>query len=179
MPKLTQQELSQIKDFAAKVGQARVGRDRANNDQGNHRILREITGKVGEVGARKELGYGAVDFTVYKGTKTLVKNTAFDLAPNIHVKTCNLKYRATKYDGFLVGLSDSIVKAPQKEDKIILVYADESGNYEVVGYVYVSEVAHLYKPPVNTNLLHKIALYTKDIEDYVRPIEEIIGGRSL
>lgn len=173
--KLTKEEMAKIKDFCTTLSSKRRQRDIVNNDTGNHRIIRELTGKAGEYAAWKVTKIGSVDFEIYAAAD-VKKKCLGDLDEHTHVKTCHAKYKDTRYDGWLVGILEKWIDNPHEDDKIILAYGDEGGTVEIAGYILAKEVVGMYKLPINRKLEHKVALYRKDIDSYIRDIKEIING---
>lgn len=169
---LDKAELSQIKKFCEAVTKARTARDRKNNDTGDHRIIREMVGKIGEYAAWKATGIGEVDFNIYKD-REVSKNCVGDLDEVTHVKTCAEEYRDTKYDGWLVSLYDKFFDAPKLDDRIILCYATIDGAVDVVGWVKATEMKPFYRLPQNRKLAHKLAIYRSDISHIIYPIESL------
>lgn len=169
---LTPDELAKVKKFCDELSPKRLQRDIVNNDTGGHRIIRELTGKVGEYAAWKATGIGQVDFNIYAASQVKHKCMG-DLDDHTHVKTCHSKWRGTKYDGWLVGYLESYIDKPADNDRIILTYGDEAGLVDVVGFIYAKEVKGKYRLPVNRRLEHKVALYAEDMGPFMRPLEEL------
>jgi len=70
--------LHKCKDHAWKVYLARADQDKANDDEGEHRYMRKLIGKIGEVGAG-EAGYeGEIDWKIWERPASLP-----DLGDNI------------------------------------------------------------------------------------------------
>lgn len=169
---LTQTELSKIKTFCNDVHTARSNRDRRNKDEGEHRIVREMVGKIGEYAAWKATGIGQVDFKIYKD-REVSKNCDGDLTPYTHVKTCAEEYRGTKYDGWLISLYDRWFDKPQIDDRIILCYAKVDGWVDVAGWVKATEMKPFYRLPQSRKLTHKLAWYAEDINHLIYDLGEL------
>jgi hypothetical protein len=159
--------LTKIVEFCKKVHAARATRNKRNNDSGDHRLTREITGKVGEACVAYLLNlWHKIDFDVYETGN--VKFEA-DLGKHIHVKTCHIDAKGTELDSWLVDKSDDVFHNPHKNDKIYLAYANELGKCEVLGYVNAVDVYWIWKS--SKTLFHKMALYIDDIKDLIHPIK--------
>lgn len=129
---------------------------------------------MGEVMAWKSSGVGSVDLEIYEDGHQM-RNFDGDLAPHIHVKTCNLRFKGNPiYDSWTVDRKDPLCMCPTSEDKIILVYADSFDVYaegEVVGFVNAVDIKDKWKP--TKKIPHKVAIYLEDIKDLILPIENI------
>lgn len=170
--KLGPTDLAVIREFCEKVQVARRKRDSRNKDTGEHRIIREMLGKTGEYAAWKATGLGSVDFQIYPDG-TVFENCSGDLGPHWHVKTANTQYRGTRYDGWLVGKGEKIVDTPTIRDILILCYADDTGEVDVIGWVRATEVKSFYRRPVSPKLNHKTALYYDDIKHLIYNLEDL------
>ena len=166
--KLTAKQLVTIENFCHRVSEARESRNRYNNDSGKHRIEREITGKVGEYAAWAVSGIGEVDFSIHETGSVKFDG---DLTPTTHVKTCHSKYRGSNYDGWLIDKGDPVRKNPGDSDFIILVYADNNGNADVIGCVWAYDLLKHWRRPMNSKLRHKDAIYMSEIKHLIEPVE--------
>lgn len=174
---LTKKQLKEIEKFCVAVQEARKGRDKKNNDEGEHRIKREMVGKIGELAACVATGIGQVDFAIYD-SKELLKNCDYDLADGIHVKTCEASAKGTKFDGWLISVWEKWLNDPTSLDAMIFCYADDKGQVDVIGWLYVSEIRQLIRPPVSRKLSHKVAVYAEDIIKYIRNIELLKSAKN-
>jgi hypothetical protein len=159
----TKEEINQISKAATAIHNKRFGRDFRNGDTGNHRIEREIIGKLGEVAASKYYG-GTVDFSLREsGTFTFDS----DLDENVHVKTCSYDERY-KSNSWTMDRSDPLIIRPDPKDIIVLVYAklneDGTGETEVVGHVYAKDIISHYVDCRSPRMKHKCAFYWEDIK---------------
>lgn len=152
----SQEQLDNIIAFAIKVNKARYSRDSNNKDQGRHRIIREIVGKVGEESAVAYCG-GQVNYDIFK---TGTYNHSADIGPNVYVKTCSSE-EAKKYGtSWLFDRYDPLVVEPQSDQKIILVCANQDGKAYVLGHVCATDLAGLFGP--SRKLPHKVAIWLND-----------------
>jgi hypothetical protein len=161
--KLSDKLVDFITKFCEKVHAARKQRDLCNKDRGKQRIKNEITGKVGEVAAWKVCGGKQPDFEIYENGRP---NFDADLGNHIHVKTCHLRYKGRPLDSWTVDKRDPLCFNPHPKDVIVLVYANEYGDNEVVGYVNATDVKPYWRP--TRNLYHKLAIYRSDIKEFIQ-----------
>ena len=156
-----------IFQYAREVNAKRYNRNFRNNDLGNHRILREAVGKLGEFGACKV--YGGVPDLELRENGTFYFD--HDLNPGVHVKTCSFQERA-RSDSWTFDKKDPIVKSPADHERVILTYADineekSCGEVEVVGYVMAKDLVDKYVPCRSPTMSHKCAILRADIEDLI------------
>lgn len=169
---LTKEQLAEVASFCDKVTAARKKRDIRNNDTGDHRIKREMIGKIGEYGVAIAIGIGSVDFKIYSDGQ-VNKNCQSDLAPGVHVKTCNLESKGKRADGWLISISERLLTDSGKSDIVIFCYASLAGAIEVVGWLSAAECKQYLRPPVNRNLQHKLAIYASDVDGKLMNISEV------
>lgn len=156
-----------IIQYAKDVNAKRYNRNRRNNDLGDHRVLREAVGKLGEVGACKVYG-GKPDFGLREDGTFYFDH---DLKQGLHVKTCSYKER-TMSDSWTFDRKDPVVRNPADDEKIVLTYADinlESGvgEVEVVGHVMAKDLVGKYVPCRSPTMSHKCAILRADIENLI------------
>jgi hypothetical protein len=160
-----------IKERAHQIHQARHRRDERRNDVRSSENC--LLGLLGEVIAWKQSGIGKVDFKIYPDGHEK-RNFDGDLMKYVHVKTCRLALHGTVYDSWLIDKKDPLYTHPDPWDIIILCYAEvyeDHGKGTSIGFVLAHEVQHVIKP--SQKIPHKVALYRKDIKDYIKPIKDI------
>lgn len=170
--RITGKTFQKIRNRAKKIHEARASRDQRRNDErGPYQC---IVGLMGEVMAWKASGVGSIDLEIYEDGHQ-ERNFDGDLAPYVHVKTCNLRFKGNSaYDSWIVDMKDPLCTNPAPEDKIILVYADSYNDYaigEVAGFVNAVDVKDIWKP--TKKIPHKVAIYIDDIKGMIHPIENI------
>lgn len=163
--KLNKTGLTKIHKFCEVVHKKRSTRDTKRNDVSPNRLNNEIIGKIGECAAWKATKIGKLDFS-YRETNTFKYDG--DLDENTHVKTCHIKYKDSQFDSWTVDKKDPVCVSPKDNDIIILVYANEEGYSEIIGFVNAKEIQPYWKP---TKLIpHKLAIYKNDIIHMVKNI---------
>lgn len=184
---ITKTELAKVDAFCRQIQikqSHRGSRDLKHHDTGKGRLLNNLVGKLGEVGAAKVVG-GEVDFHIWAtGAKgrdhfdpdIINPTTSYFRGKDIHVKTCHSKYGTINKDkiypsarsSWTVDARDPILVQPSNRDILVLMFADEQGNVFSYAWVEAEKVQPFWRPCMSAFMAHKRALYLQDIKDMLR-----------
>lgn len=166
MDHLSSHMLEKIRNTSKAIVDKRLkdrDKKRGDNDR-DFRIQNQMVGMVGETAAYEKY----IEINPEAKMDTEVWNRpkfGGDLDQYTHVKTCHTRAKGGPLDSWTCDKKDPIITGPEEDDAIILVYANEQGEYEIVGFVWAMEVQNLWKP--TAKLPWKVALYRPDIEDKI------------
>jgi len=155
---LNQKETNQVDEFVHPVHEERQSRDKRNNDTGRHRIIREKTGKIGEVAASKFYG-GTVSFEIWK-TGTF-GHTPDLTDPDAFVKACSIEEAENYGLSWLFNKNDPIVISPETVKEPIILTVSNHLAYEaiILGHLYAIDLIDKFGPCRSKKLAHKWAVW--------------------